>query len=85
MAGKFMQIYGNLFEQTNSLEKSSTPTGLVWNINMAAVCFFWNINIATVTSCENTLFFHFPDCPSYKTFWKEKRAEYLNLSVHFIL
>ena len=40
MAGKFMQIYGNLFEQTNSLEKSSTPTGLVWNINMAAVCFF---------------------------------------------
>jgi len=32
----FIQIYGNLLEQKNCLEKSSTPTGLVWNTNMAA-------------------------------------------------
>ena len=39
-------IYVNVLGQKNafSLEKSSTPTGLVWNTNMASV-----------TSCENAL------------------------------
>ena len=39
-------IYVNVLGQKKafSLEKSSTPTGLVWNTNMAAV-----------TSCENAL------------------------------
>ena len=32
-----------LLEQNKALtqEKSSTPTGLVWNTNMAAVSLFW--------------------------------------------
>ena len=38
-------------------EKSSTPIGLVWDTNMAAVSLFWDINMAAVTSYENTLFF----------------------------
>ena len=33
--------------------RSSTPTGLVWNTNMAAVSLFWNTNMKAVTSCEN--------------------------------
>ena len=47
-----------LLEQKKALtqEKSSTPTGLVWNTNMAAVALFWDTNMAAVTSCENTLF-----------------------------
>ena len=36
-------------------EKSSTPTGLVWDTNMAAVSLFWDANVAAVTSCKNTL------------------------------
>ena len=36
-------------------EKSSTPTALVWNTNMASVLLFWNTNMAAVTSCESTL------------------------------
>ena len=38
-----MQIYWNV-KKVFALEKSSTPTGLVWDTNMAAV-----------TSCENPL------------------------------
>ena len=40
-------IYRNLLGQNNAFtqEKTSTPTGLVWNTNMAAV-----------TSCENALY-----------------------------
>ena len=40
-------IYANLLEQKKAFteEKSSTPTGLVWSTNVAAV-----------TSCENALF-----------------------------
>ena len=37
------------------IRKSSTPKGLVWNTNMAAVSLFWDTNMAAVTSCENTL------------------------------
>ena len=37
-------------------EKSSTPTGLVWGTDMAAVSLFWNTNMVPVTSCENALF-----------------------------
>ena len=33
-------------------EKSLTPTGLVWDTNMATVSLFRNINMAAVTSCE---------------------------------
>ena len=38
---------------TNSLrkQKSSTPTGLVWDTNMAAVLLFWDTNMDK-TSCE---------------------------------
>ena len=45
-------IYANLLEQKKvfAFEKSSTPRGLVWNTNMAAVSLFWNTNMAAVTS-----------------------------------
>ena len=36
------------------IKKSSTPTGLVWDTNMAAVSLLWDTNMAAVTSCENT-------------------------------
>ena len=36
-------------------ERSSTPTGFVWNTNMAAALLFWNTNMAAVTSRENAL------------------------------
>ena len=47
-------IYANLLEQKKAFayEKSSTPTGLVWNTNMAAV-----------TSCKNTLYGNFVTQP----------------------
>ena len=35
--------------------KSSTPTGLIWDANMATILLFWDTNMATVTSFENTL------------------------------
>ena len=38
-----------------NLQKSSTPTGLVWNTYMAAVSMFWNTNMVTETSCENNI------------------------------
>ena len=51
------RIYANLLEQKKAFakEKSLTPTGLVWDTNMAAVSLFWDTNMAAVTSCENTL------------------------------
>ena len=50
-------IYANVLEQKKSFayEKSSSPTGLVWDTNMAAVSLFWDTNMAEVTSCENNL------------------------------
>ena len=50
-------IYANLLKQKKSFayERSSIPTGLVWDTNMAAVSLFWDTNMAAVTSCENTL------------------------------
>ena len=53
-------IYANLLEQKKAFayEKSSTPTGLVWDSNMAAVSLFWDTNMAAVTSCENTQYIH---------------------------
>ena len=53
-------IYANFLEQKKAfaLEKSSTPTGLVWDTNMAAVSLFWDTNMAAVTSFENTLYNH---------------------------
>ena len=38
------------------LHKSSPPTGLVLDKNMAAVSLIWNANMAAMTSCENTQF-----------------------------
>ena len=51
-------IYANLLEQKKAFaqEKSSTPTGLIWDTNMAALSWFWDTNMAAVTSCENTLY-----------------------------
>ena len=37
-------------------EKSPTPTGFLWNTNMAAVSLFWNTNMAAVSSDLNTLY-----------------------------
>ena len=43
--------YVNLSEQTKVLhKKSSTPTELVCDTNMAAVSLFWDTNMAAVTS-----------------------------------
>ena len=45
-------IYANLTEQKKVFteENSSTPTGFIWNTNMASVSLFWDINMADVTS-----------------------------------
>ena len=48
-----MQMYWNKRTFLHS-KKSSTPRGLVWDTNMAAVLLFRNTNMAAVTSCENT-------------------------------
>ena len=37
-------------------EKSSSPTGFVWNTNMATISFHWSTNMASMTSCENAKF-----------------------------
>ena len=41
-------IYVNLLEQKKAFaqEISSTPTGLVWDTNTAAVSLFWDTNMA---------------------------------------
>ena len=50
-------IYANLLEQKKAFtqEKSSTPTGLVWDTKMAVVSLFWDTNVAAMTSCETFL------------------------------
>ena len=50
-----VSIDASLLEQKKAFaqEESSTPTGLVWDTNMAAVLLFWDTNMAAVTSCEN--------------------------------
>ena len=49
-------IYATLLEQKKAFtqEKSSTPTGMVWDTNIAAISLFWDTNMAAMTSCENT-------------------------------
>ena len=42
-----MQIYWKKRKAFAS-EKSSTPKGLVWDTNMAAVSLFWDTNMADV-------------------------------------
>ena len=37
------------------IKRSSTPTGLIRNTNVAPVSLFWDTNMAAVTSCENTI------------------------------
>ena len=53
-----VSIYVNLLEQKKAFaqEKSSTPTGLVWDTNKVAVSLFWDTNMTAVTSRENTLY-----------------------------
>ena len=53
-----VSMYANLLEQKKAfaLERSSTPTGLVWDTSMAAISLFWDTNMAAVESCENTLY-----------------------------
>ena len=50
-------IYANSLEQKKAFtqEKSSTPTGLVWDTKMAVVSLFWDTNMASMTSCETFL------------------------------
>ena len=36
-------------------EKSSAPTGLVWDNNMVAVSVFWDADLADLTSCNKAL------------------------------
>ena len=43
--------YANLSEK----KKVFTPTGLVWDTNMAAVLLFWDSSMTDVTSRENPL------------------------------
>ena len=53
-----MKMYVSSLGQQNKAftkEESLTPTGLVWNTNVAAFLFFGDTNIAAVTSCENAL------------------------------
>ena len=51
-------IYTNLSEQKKAFtrEKSSIPTGLVSNVNMADVFIVLGHQMADVTSCENALY-----------------------------
>jgi hypothetical protein len=44
--------HANLLEQKKVFtpKKSSTPTGLVWDTNVAAVSWFWDTNMAAVKS-----------------------------------
>ena len=51
-------VYANLLGQKKAFteEKSSTPKGLVWDTNVAAVSLFWDTNMAAVTSCESILY-----------------------------
>ena len=49
-----IQIYWT--KESVCKQNSSTPTGLVWDTNMAAVSLIWDTNMAAVTSCENTLY-----------------------------
>ena len=50
---EYIQIYWN---KRKRLQKSSSPTGLVWDTNMAAVSLFRDANMAAVTSCENNVY-----------------------------
>ena len=65
-------IYANLLEQKKAFtsEKSSTPTGLVWDTNMAAM-----------TSCENTQLIY-GKMIKFQTFFSDTwtQLETLNLS-----
>ena len=50
------QIYWNKRKFLQKEKPGLTPTGLVWNTNMAAVSLFWdNIMADMVTSYENAL------------------------------
>ena len=49
----FLPSYWNKRKHLHK-KKSSTPTGLVWDTNMATISLFWDTNMATMMSCENT-------------------------------
>ena len=40
--------------ETFTQEKSSSPTGLIWNTNMTAIPLFWDTNMAAVSLFRNT-------------------------------
>ena len=46
----FFSFCANLLEEKKALtyERSSTPTGLVWDVSIAAVLLFWNTSMAAV-------------------------------------
>ena len=50
-----IQIYWNKRKFLHRKKVGSTPTGLVWDTNMAAVSLFRDTNMAAVTSGENSL------------------------------
>ena len=62
-------------------KKSSTPTGLVWGTNMAAVLLFRDTNMAAVTPCENTKRFHvasiYANLLEQKKFLHKKKVQFL--------
>ena len=66
-----MQIYRTKLRKFLQ-NKSPTPTGLVWNTNMAAVSLFWDTNMAAVTSCENTLYGHTNDIDTFDAPFSER-------------
>ena len=46
-----LQIIGT--KESFSKEKGSTPTGLVWDTNLANISLFWDTIMVEVTSFEN--------------------------------
>lgn len=46
-----LQIIGT--KESFSKQKGSTPTGLIWDTNLATISLFWDTNMVEVTSFEN--------------------------------
>ena len=46
-----LQIIGT--KESFSKQKGSTPTGLIWDTNLATISLFWDTNMMEVTSFEN--------------------------------
>ena len=85
--------YANLLEQTNvfTQEIGSTPTGLIWDINMAAVSLFWQLPLTWRKWChvkkalftifsETTMHLNYPVPPS-----PPPQKKIRNHCFHFVL